>query len=173
MRLRKTKTEQLQYIAEKYRDAGQEWPASTTMMARWAIENGMWEARRGSAVKQCAKELAHALREEYFTDPQGRRVRRMHALRDMRAMPIGRERQTMLWVNIFDAEEEQMQAAFQQRRMQVVGDCRQLKTDVDSYNDNNKHGARIQMTFDFRDDLAELEQPAEYVAHLTEAATPR
>jgi len=172
MRLRKTKTEQLQYIAEKYRDAGREWPASTTMLARWAIENRMWEAQRGSAVKQCAKELAQALRDEYFTDPQGRRVRRMHALRDIREMPSGKEAQTMLWVDIFDAKEEQMQAAFQQRRMQVVGDCRQLKTDVDSYNDNNKHGVRIQMTFDFTADLMELEQPAEYVAHLTETAAP-
>lgn len=170
MRLRKTKTEQLQYIAEKYRDAGKQWPASTTMMARWAIENGMWEPQRGSAVRQCAKELAQALREEYFTDPQGRRVRRMHALRDMSEMPNGEERQMMLWVNIFDATPQQMQAALQQRRMQIIGDCRQLKTDVDSYNDNNKYDAQIQMTFDFRDDLAELEQPVEYVAEQAEIA---
>ena len=50
----------------------------------------------------------------------------------------------------------------QQRRRGVLGDCKQLKTDVDSYNDNNAHGAHIQMSFDFEPDLKELEQDTEY-----------
>jgi hypothetical protein len=39
----------------------------------------------------------------------------------------------------------------------VLGDCRQLKTDVDSYNQNYSAATPIQMVFDFTDDLAELE----------------
>ncbi len=50
-----------------------------------------------------------------------------------------------------------MQTAFQQRRQQIVGDCRQLKTDVDSYNENANPDTSIQMVFDFRQDLTELE----------------
>ncbi len=50
-----------------------------------------------------------------------------------------------------------MEIAFQQRRQQIVGDCRQLKTDVDSFNDNGEPGPTIQMVFDFSEDLAELE----------------
>jgi hypothetical protein len=50
-----------------------------------------------------------------------------------------------------------MEIAFQQRRQQIVGDCRQLKVDVDSYNENAKPDRPIQMVFDFRADLAELE----------------
>ncbi len=50
-----------------------------------------------------------------------------------------------------------MEIAFQQRRQQIVGDCRQLKTDADSFNDNSNPGSPIQMIFDFTDDLAELE----------------
>ena len=50
-----------------------------------------------------------------------------------------------------------MAAAFQQRRQQVVSDCRQLKVDVDSYNQNQNDGKPIQMIFDFTLDLAELE----------------
>ncbi len=46
--------------------------------------------------------------------------------------------------------------AFQQRRQQVVGDCWQLKQDVDSFNQNNKPSQLIQMIFDFTDDLAEM-----------------
>ena len=141
------------------------------MFASWAIAKGLWGAQRKSLISQCAKEFAQALRDEYLTDPQGRRVRKMHALRDIRELPSGKHVQTMLWVDIYDATPGQMQAAFQLRRMQVVGDCRQLKTDVDSYNDNNRHHDHIQMTFDFTDDLAELEQPAEYVGHTAEIRT--
>ena len=43
-----------------------------------------------------------------------------------------------------------------------MGDCKQLKTDLDSYNDNNPHGAQIQMTFNFTEDLQELDMPSEY-----------
>ena len=53
-----------------------------------------------------------------------------------------------------------MQIAFQQRRRQIVGDCRQLKADVDSYNENSHPGQPIQMVFDFRNDLEELDSAA-------------
>lgn len=46
---------------------------------------------------------------------------------------------------------------FQQRRQQIIGDCRQLKTDVDSYNENYNSSEALQMIFDFTDDLAEVE----------------
>lgn len=48
-----------------------------------------------------------------------------------------------------------MQKAFIQRREQIVGDCVQLSTDVEAYNDLNKGEAPIQMIFDFRDDIEE------------------
>ena len=50
-----------------------------------------------------------------------------------------------------------MATAFQQRRQQILGDCRQLKIDVDSYNENRWPDEPIQMIFDFTLDLAELE----------------
>ena len=50
-----------------------------------------------------------------------------------------------------------MQIARQQRRQQIVGDCRQLKMDADSFNENSNPGLPIQLVFDFTDDLAELE----------------
>jgi hypothetical protein len=55
-----------------------------------------------------------------------------------------------------------MLMAFQQRRSQIVGDCRQLKTDVDSYNDNNTHKGHYQLPLDFTWDVAEREQPTTY-----------
>ena len=49
-----------------------------------------------------------------------------------------------------------MERAFAQRREAVVGDCAQLKTDVDAYNDMSG-SERIQIILDFTDDVAERE----------------
>lgn len=51
---------------------------------------------------------------------------------------------------------------FTQRRNLIVGECVQLKKDVDSYNDNNTSGATIQMVFDFSEGILEREQPVRY-----------
>ncbi len=40
--------------------------------------------------------------------------------------------------------------------------CAQTKRDTDSYNDYNIHGAHIQMTFDFTEDLLDLEASDQY-----------
>jgi hypothetical protein len=92
------------------------------------------------------------MREEYIVDPQGRTVRAKHAAR-----LIKDGEQLALWADIRTADRRHMEIAFQQRRQQIVGDCRQLKTDADSYNDNANPGKPIQMVFDFTQDLAELE----------------
>ena len=44
-------------------------------------EKGLWEPQPRSLLQQCAREIADAFRQEYYTDPQGRRVRRNHALK--------------------------------------------------------------------------------------------
>lgn len=161
----KTKTEQLWEITEKYRASGERWPATAKDIAGWAIRSKLWQAQPRKLIDQCAAELAAAMREEYFIDPQGRHVRKKHAVREIKELLDGRHEQTMLWVDISDATVEEMTKALQYRRRLVLGDCTQLKTDVDSYNDNNLHGANITMCFDFEPDLAELAQPTEYPAY--------
>jgi hypothetical protein len=47
--------------------------------------------------------------------------------------------------------------AFGWRRQQIVGDCHQLKIDVDVYNDQNATVEPIQLVLDFTNDVAELE----------------
>jgi hypothetical protein len=121
-------------------------------VAAWAIEEHLWSPPRGTLIGRLAEELSRALREEYMTDPQGRLVRVKHAAR----IKKGGENLTF-WDDIRTAPPEHMQIALQQRRQQIVGDCRQLKTDADSYNQNANPGPQIRMVFDFTDDLAELE----------------
>jgi hypothetical protein len=60
-----------------------------------------------------------------------------------------------MWAIIGNAPRAHMQKAFIQRREQIVGDCVQLSTDVEVYNDINKEQPPIPMLFDFRDDIAE------------------
>ena len=140
--------EQMRAIVDKYIESGETWPATAREIAAWAIRNGHWEAYRTTMTSVCAEHLARAMREEYIVDPQGRRVRAKHA---------ARIRQTVLWDDIRTATREHMHMAFQQRRQQIVGDCHQLKLDVDSYNENRNDGMPIQMVFDFSLDLMEIE----------------
>lgn len=144
--------EQMQGIVSKYIDDGQPWPATSHQIAAWAIRSHLWAPQQSAIIDQCAEHLARAMREEYIVDPQGRTVRAKHAARMERD-----GEQQVFWADIRNASRDHMAIAFQQRRQQIVGDCRQLKADVDSYNDNKNPEAPIQMVFDFTADLQEFE----------------
>ncbi len=141
-------TDQMQKMVHAYREAGEKWPASSREIAYWAINNGHWVPQPSAIVAQCADQISKALRDEYYTDPQGRRVRLNHV-----AHSDGE--QLALWDDIRTAKPEHMLLAFQQRRQQILGDCRQLKNDADSYNENRRPERNIQMVFDFTLDLEE------------------
>jgi hypothetical protein len=144
--------EQMQDIVTKYINSGEQWPATTHEIAAWAINHHLWATQSTAIINICAEQLARAMREEYIVDPQCRAVRAKHAARVERDGT-----QLVLWDDIRTASRQHMQIAFQQRRHQIVGDCRQLKADVDSYNENNNEGKPIQMVFDFTLDLVEIE----------------
>jgi hypothetical protein len=150
---KRTYFEQLQAYVEQYRSEGNAWPASSRALARWMIETGRWETGKKSLVDLCAKEISRALREEYHTDPQGRRVRTKHAAK----VPARKDDadQLVMWDDLRTASRAFMERAFKGRRKQIVDDCVQLKTDMDSYNENVNTEAPIQTIFDFTDDLAE------------------
>jgi multidrug efflux pump subunit AcrB len=145
-------SEQLQRIVKKYESAGNPFPATAHDIAQWAIEQKLWEPQRSTLVDRCAEELARAMREEYITDQQGRRVRVKHV-----ATIENNGKQAAFWADMRKAPRNHMVVAFQQRRQQIVGDCRQLKSDMDSYNQNYNVGEPIQMVFDFTLDIEEIE----------------
>ena len=143
-----TFNEQMQAIANKYMDSGEEWPATTRQIAAWAVREKLWAPHPSSLISQCAEALSQAMREEYITDAQGRTVRAKHA---------ARVEQAVLWDDIRYANREHMEIALKGRRKMILGDCRQLKTDLDSFNENRSNGDPIQMSFDFTNDLLELD----------------
>ncbi len=139
---------QLQRLVNKYIEAGEIWPTTSHKLAAWALNNKLWAPQKSEVINICAEQIARAMREEYIVDPQGRKVRAKHA---------AKIEQAVLWDDIRTASREHMQIALQQRRQQIVGDCHQLKLDVDSYNENKNDGIPIQMVFDFTIDLIEME----------------
>lgn len=144
-------SEQLQTIANDFFEANSGM-ASTREIAKWAIDSGRWSPQRGTLLDQCADELSRAMREEHIMDAQGRSVRAKHAARIKQG-----DKQITLWADIRIASRDHMARAFQQRRRQILGDCRQLKADVDSFNDNRIPENPIQVVFDFTLDLEEIE----------------
>jgi hypothetical protein len=145
--------EQNQKIIEKYRNAGEKWPATKVEIARWAIAKKLWDIHPAKIVRQCAEQIGDAMREDYVYDPQGRKVRVKHA-----APYEVQGRLEFRWDDMRTAEPLHMASSFTNQRNQMVNICHQLKQSIDSYNENwNKTGRPYQGKFDFTNDLAELE----------------
>ena len=147
-----TKKRQLQRLVEEYRKAGQPWPATREMIAAWAVKEKRYDLTAPSLTRLVAKELAQAMSEEYFTDEQGRRVRAKHPFRVRKD-----GKQMVLWDDIRTAPRKNMKRAFHMRRKRIASECKQVKTDVDSYNDAHPEEKPIQMPLDFTFDVEELE----------------
>lgn len=154
--------ETLHGFVEQYRASGGEWPTDKKTLASWMIRNNLWRPMRKTEIDLLAEQLGRALRNEYMDDPQGRRVRKKHAMPVRRDLPDGTHEQLMFWIDMTDASRPEMDAAFQHRRGGIVNDCVQLRVDVDSYNQNYNDSEPIQMSFQFEDDVEEHLQPVEY-----------
>ena len=151
----------LQGIVRQYRDAGQPWPANKRDIAAWAYQEGLWHPSRRSVIDELAKDIGRAMGVEYMTDPQGRRIRSKHARR-VEVEVDGELVQQTLWDDITTATPEHMQISFQQRRIMMIHDNHQHKTDVESYNQNWNTGEALEFSYDYREDLLEMDQPTEY-----------
>ena len=145
----------MQLLAEEYTQNGGTWPVEPAEFATWAVRGRRWQPSSEAAIGLCAEQFSRAMREEYTTDPKGRKVRTKHAVRIKQ-----NNRQTVLWDDLRTAPHSHMVRAFQQRRDQIVGDCRQLKNDVDSYNESHLDKPAIQLVLDFTLDMEELEPRA-------------
>ena len=167
-RIAATYTESLQKLVPQYRKAGRKWPATSREVASWAHRNNLLEPRKKDIIGRLARDLSRAMQKEYYIDPQGRHVRTKHAARrveddlscDLEENSPSRK---MLWHDIRTDDAESIITAFRQRRHQIHAICNPLKTDAGSFNDNHPSGKKVQIVFDFEDDLAEMDQPTEYL----------
>ena len=74
----------LQALANEYFRSHPDEESTARDIARWALITQRLKPRPDSAERQLADDLSRAMREEYTTDPQGRRVRAKHVARKKR-----------------------------------------------------------------------------------------
>jgi len=125
-------------------------PATAREATVWGVNQGLLSLPEIDPYDALAEDMSRALREEYATDPEGRRYRVNHAVRVTRGGV-----QHTFWAILGNAPLQHMQKAFTQRREQIVGDCLQLRTDVDAYNAMNGSQPPIQMELNFTFDVEE------------------
>lgn len=118
-------------LVRKYQLATGTTEISTAAVANWAIANGEYEPDPIDEAVRLSAKLSRALRQEHFTDPQGRSVRLMHPVSNREG-----QKSMTLWYSMRSVAPDTMKGALQQRRLQIVADNFQLKTDCDSYNEN-------------------------------------
>jgi hypothetical protein len=151
-----TKAEHLQSIWHQFEEERDHLPSGTREVAEWAVQRGYIDLPDIDPYDMLAGQMASALREEIQTDAKGRRYRVNHAVR-VSANGV----QYTFWAMMGFAPHTHMEKAFAQRREQIIGDCVQLKTDVDAYNDMNRDKQpEIQLVLDFTDDVAERDLAA-------------
>ena len=145
-------TKRLQDFFSEYEREGHPMPADLNDVAEWAMRTGRWQPAPELARRKLVEDLGRAMREDYFTDDEGNRVRAKH----MAVVKRG-SAQYHLWQDARTASHEHMVAGFAGRRNGVVGDLKQLKTDVDWYNGFRADRPPVQIVLDFTMDIAEIE----------------
>jgi hypothetical protein len=143
---------QIRSIVEDYRISGEHWPASTADIAQWALAHRKYDLKHVTVERILRRDISQAMRGEYFIDEKGRRVRAKHPARTKK-----NSKKLIVWDDIRTAPRYHMEVSFAHRRNHILGECHQVKTDVDSFNDNHATEIPIQMVLDFTKDVAELE----------------
>lgn len=125
-------------------------------VAEWAYQRGLHKPSVRTVVDAIAADISQFFREEYRTNADGQRYRAKHAIRFKKG-----DRTMSLWADMDDenAPRDHFVRSFAQRRQQIVGDCYQLKMDVDVYNSKSPAMQPIQVPLDFTLDVEELQLP--------------
>jgi hypothetical protein len=144
------------YIERYEAEVGPKGLVSPHDLAEWAYNNGLHKPNIRTIIDAIAADISQVFREEYRTDEFGRRYRAKHATTRKEG-----NKTLSLWGDLDDpnAPHEHFVRSFAQRRFQIVGDCFQLKTDVDVYNDRRAPEVQVQTVLDFTLDVEELQQP--------------
>lgn len=142
------------YIARYTAERGSDGLLDPHAIAAWAYREGLHKPSEKAVIDAIASDIAQVFREEYRVDREGRRYRAKHAAKHKHG-----NRSLSLWADMDDptTPHAHFQKSFAQRRNQIVGDCLQLKTDVDVYNDKRTPRDPIQVPLDFTLDVAELQ----------------
>jgi hypothetical protein len=165
MRSRGQRAREIEYVLDRYKAAHPEddgGPIEPHVIAPWAIRRGLWKRPPLTSEEILRKEIASFLKSEYIKDPQGREVRKNHALPMKVKTPEGKRRYWRYY-DIYHAPEKHMLGSLQIRRRGMVADAIQLDLDWASYNDNNVFGAKLPpLDYNLTLDVQESKLPTTY-----------
>jgi hypothetical protein len=139
--------QRMQEIFRQYQEKVSIDPADLKAVGAWAMAKGLWAPRPVDIQSRFAADMAEALAEEYRTDKTGRRYRSKVAVTT---------RQGSLWGDIDTAPRSHVVKNVGQRRRQIVGNCYQLRNDVDHYNETHPDEDDLQLVLNFEDDVGEM-----------------
>jgi hypothetical protein len=155
---------EMELLLEKYleRHPDHESPLDPDVICQWALDAGIYVLRPIRPVDQLKERFCRHLGHRYFTDPQNREVRALHAV-PYEEPTLDGMRQGYRYYPLFTTEPDKIKLSFQLRRLGALNRVVQIETDRVSYNDNNVFGAKIeQMSFDFDTEFAERRMPTDY-----------
>jgi len=110
--------------------------------AEWAVSTGRYQREPISPEKQCKQDMRRALQQATYLDPQGNKVRRMHAVRGWKGQ------QTTLWVDVRIGKPEVMKEVFEQGWKGIANDVKRHAIEKQSYDLNNPYGELLPI-FDY------------------------
>ena len=150
-----------EYVQRYKKEVGDNGLLDPHELAEWAYKHGLHKPNVKTIINIIASDIAKSFREEYRTDKFGRRYRAKHAATFKRG-----NKTLSLWADMDDpiVPHDHFVKSFGQRRQQIVGDCHQLKTDVDVYNYIKRQEKPIQIILDFTLDVEEMNLPIKDIA---------
>lgn len=123
----------------------------------YAMKNGLYKPPQKSIRQLFREEFSQAAREETYKDAQGREVRRKYPV----VIRQG-EKQLVFWEDVKKATKEHMRLSFAQKRKNMKYDVTKCRTEIESWNDNNPYGDKIQMSFNFDEDTKDDQHSEKY-----------
>jgi hypothetical protein len=126
-------------------------------VAAWGYGKRIIEPPQRDVIKQLARDLARAARQDYIEDENGEPVRRRFSYKEPRG-----DVQLTFWFKMEDGTPERMRRSAQGRRNGTLMDILQLDRDLRYYNKHHNPGDPIQLSFNFDPDVEEHRLPPDY-----------
>jgi hypothetical protein len=134
-------------------DLTQEWAIETgaevidiDAAAEWALANDKYDRLPISKKQQCMADMRRALQQTKHTDPQGNKVRTMHAVRNFKGEQM--EFPSTIWIDVRTAKPDLVQEALKQEWDGIVNDVKRHAIEKRSYDLNNLYQATL-FPFDY------------------------
>ena len=133
-------------VFQMYEEAHGNVPASAQQVAQWGVERGLLQPRPVNVVARLAAEISEALAEDRGSDGHRRNLAR-------RAVVDGQT--TMLWGCVEHQDKEFVEAAVQDWRKQIAGQCKVVEQTLRHRAKIRPDEGQIAFCYDFTNDVAE------------------